>query len=92
MNSQNYSSSQLSRFTPYLEKLVSSVHRLAAMISEENNYQVIERLIELINTYGYDWTEAANKITAKLSGENPARNVYYTQGILQRWSEQGHMD
>lgn len=76
----------------YTEKLVSSARRLAAMISEENNYQVVEKLIELINTYGYNWTESANKITAKLAVENPARNVYYTEEILQHWLEQGYGD
>lgn len=71
---------------------VSLARKLARMLDEENNPQVVEKFVVLIKAFGYDWTEAANKITAKLSGENPARNVYYTQGILKRWSEQGHMD
>ena len=76
----------------YGRESVASGRKLAALIDEENNYQVLGKFIELINTYSYNWTESAAKITAKLSGQNPARNVYYTEGILKRWSEQGHMD
>ncbi|MDP2943907.1 MAG: phospholipase D-like domain-containing protein [Candidatus Omnitrophota bacterium] len=76
----------------YGRESVSLARKLAGMIDDENNPQVVEKFVVLIKAFGYDWTEAANKITAKLSGENPARNVYYSEGILKRWSEQGHMD
>jgi hypothetical protein len=76
----------------YGRESVSLARKLAGMLDEENNFGVVEKFIGLINTYDYNWVEQANKITAKLAGENPARNVYYTQGILKRWSEQGHMD
>ena len=76
----------------YGRELISLSRKLAAMIDEENNPQVVEKFVVLLKAFGYDWTEAANKITAELSGQNPARNVYYTEGILKRWSEQGHMD
>ena len=76
----------------YGREAVLLARKLAALIAEENNYEVLGKFIELINAYGYNWTESAAKITAKLSGQNPARNVFYTEGILKRWSDQGHPD
>ena len=71
---------------------VASARKLAALIAEENNYQAVGKLIQLIDTYSYNWVESAVKITARLSGQNPAKNVFYAEGILKRWSEQGYMD
>jgi len=77
---------------PYGVESVTSARKLAALIAEENNYQAVEKLIQLIDAYTYNWVESAVKITAKLSGQNPAKNVFYAEGILKRWSEQGYMD
>jgi len=76
----------------YGREAVALARKLARLIDEENNYQVAEKFIQLIDAYSYNWTESAAKITAKLSGQNPARNVFYVEGILKRWSEQGYMD
>ncbi len=53
---------------------------------------MVEKLIQLVDTYSYDWVEAAAKVTAKLAVQNPARNVFYVEGILKNWSDQGHME
>ena len=66
--------------------------KLAAFIDEENDCQVVEKFIQLVDTYSYEWVEGAAKITAKLAVHNPSRNVYYVEGILKNWSDQGHMD
>lgn len=75
----------------YGKEPVGLGRKLAAFIDEENDYQVVEKFIQLVDAYGYDWVEGAAKITAKLAVQNHARNVFYVEGILKNWTEQGHM-
>lgn len=76
----------------YGKEPVELGRKLAVFIAKENDYQVVEKFIQLIDTYSYDWAESAAKITAKLAVHNPARNVFYAEGILKNWSEQGRME
>jgi hypothetical protein len=62
------------------------------MLDAENSFQATEELIRLITIYGYDWTRKATQLTARLAVENPARYVWYVEGILERWSKQGYPD
>ena len=71
----------------YGKEPVNLGRKLAAFIDQDNDYQVVEKFIQLVDTYGYDWVEGAVKITAKLAVQNPARNVFYVEGILKNWSE-----
>lgn len=41
--------------------------KLAALIDEENDCQVVEKFIQLV--------------------DNPARNVFYVEGILKNWPD-----
>lgn len=74
--------------SPFTDKPVN-LYLLKPLPSSESIKQAWEALEQ---AYGYNWTESAAKITAKLSGQNPARNVFYVEGILKRWSDRGYPD
>ena len=66
----------------YGKEQVALGRKLAAFIDQQNNFQAVEKFIQLVDTYTYDWTESAVRITAKLAVQNPGRNVFYVEGIL----------
>lgn len=61
-------------------------------LSHLEGLQATEELIRLITLYGYDWIRKATQLTARLAVVNPARYVWYVEGILERWSKQGYPD
>jgi len=71
----------------YGKEPVALGRKLAALIDQDNDYPVVEKFIQLVDTYSYEYVEGAAKITAKLAVHNPSRNVYYVEGILKNWSE-----
>lgn len=75
----------------YGGELVEKAKKLAYLIEENNNVEVVESFIQIIGKYGEDWVNKATKKTARKRVDNPSRNFGYIVGILKSW-EKGSPD
>jgi hypothetical protein len=64
------------------EEKVKLARKFAGVVFKENDPEIIEKMIGLINKYGQDKVEAAIRVVAEKSVQNPKRSFSYLVGIL----------
>lgn len=75
----------------YGDELVEKARKLAYLIEEDNDLEIVESFIQIIGKYGENWVNKATKKTARKPVGNPLRNFGYIVGILKSW-EKGSPD
>ena len=68
----------------YGRRNLSRAKRLAAQLNEPEDQEAVERFAQLIERYGWKKVKRANKITARLTVQNPKRHIGYTIQVLKR--------
>ena len=74
--------------TRYGKEILEKARKLADKLNEPNDHHVVEGFIQIMEIYGEANVHRATQITAKLSQQNPKRNIGYVIQILRRWEKE----